>query len=52
MDDIEASHAQLLSELSTAIDTADNLDTLEAIRVAELGKKRPHHRHDERAGQA
>ncbi|MBT4889753.1 MAG: phenylalanine--tRNA ligase subunit alpha [Rhodospirillales bacterium] len=39
MDDIEASHAQLLSELSTAIDTADNLDTLEAIRVAELGKK-------------
>jgi phenylalanyl-tRNA synthetase alpha chain len=39
MDDIESLHAQLLGELSTAIEAAETLDALEAIRVAELGKK-------------
>ena len=35
MDDIEA----LRSEMMASVEQADSLDALEAIRVAELGKK-------------
>jgi len=39
MDDIEALHESIKSELVSAIEAATGLDALETIRVSELGKK-------------